>query len=103
MPKYLLNQGDLNQLSDQRRFLSMRGFDVEQVDVFSAVATKEEYVNAIKAIYESRINGWWNYRDELIENGICTLEQYKENLKKSVERRAVRGCITFLTVSMKTN
>lgn len=82
---YLLSQGDLCQLSDQRRFLEQRGFDIERVDVYSGVETEQEYVSAIRALYQSCVNGWWNYRDDLIKHGVCTIEEFQAKLKRSVE------------------
>jgi hypothetical protein len=86
VPRYYFNKGDLLQMIDQARFLRNHRFDIEDADIYATVGSKEEYVIGIKAIYESRVIGWWNYRDDLINNGICNAEEFKENLRKSVRR-----------------
>lgn len=75
--RFTFNQGDLCQMSTQDRFLQQRGFNIGHVDVFPAVATKEEYVMALRLFYENCVEGWWNYRDEFIKHGICTNEEFK--------------------------
>jgi len=40
-----------------------------------------DYESAVRKIYESCVIGWWNYREYLIENGICTQEEYMNKLK----------------------
>lgn len=84
MARYLLNQGDLHQLGVQSLFLRQNGFDIEQVDVFSAVETEDEYNMAIAMFYQSRVEGWWNYKEELIKYGICTEDEFKTALQVSV-------------------
>ncbi|MBU2704102.1 L-rhamnose mutarotase [Sporomusaceae bacterium BoRhaA] len=85
--RYLLNQGDLHQLGVQSLFLRRNGFDIEQVDVFSAVETEDEYNEAIALFYQNRVEGWWNYKDELIKYRICTEDEFKKALQESVDRK----------------
>lgn len=74
---FAFSQGDLCQMSAQERFLRQRRFNIGHIDVFPAVATKEEYVMALRLFYENQIEGWWNYCDEFIKHGICTNEEFK--------------------------
>ena len=83
---FLLN-GDLNQMGIQDRFLRSRGFTIGRRDVYPALRTKEEFNTAIKAIWESRIAGWWHYRKKLVENGVCTEEQFKQALDFECAKR----------------
>lgn len=71
--------GDLRQMSAQRDFLLARGFSVEQNDVYPCVMPVDEKP-AIQAIYDARIEGWWNYERKLVALGICTQEQYNAAL-----------------------
>jgi hypothetical protein len=79
---YLLNQGDLKQLSAQRRHLEICGFEIESIDVFSAVSTEAEKIQAIRSFYNLSVDGWWNYQDELIQYGICTQEEFLQKLRE---------------------
>lgn len=79
---YLLNQGDLKQLSAQRRHLEMCNFKIESIDVFSAVSTEAEKIQAIRSFYNHCVDGWWNYQEELIQYGICTKEEFLQKLRK---------------------
>lgn len=84
---YLLNQGDLHQMGVQELFLRQHGFNVHQVDVFPAIKTKEEYIDALKAIYRNYVDGWWNYKDHYVRYGICTEEEFKKKFTASMKGR----------------
>lgn len=86
MTRYLLNQGDLRQLCDQERFLRNNGFDVKQESIFPSVGTKDEYVQALKEIYHSYVNGWWNYKEKNIRHGICTEEEFNQKFRAYMEK-----------------
>lgn len=71
-PEYSFSlQGDLNQMGVQKAFLQGRGFDVKMTDVYPRVRGKDE-VRALRAIWDRRIPGWWNYHYKNIKHGICT-------------------------------
>lgn len=82
-----LIDGDLNQMGIQERFLRERGFTVGRRNVYPALRTEEEFNAAIKAIWESRIAGWWHYRKRLVENDVCTEEQFEQVLDAECDRR----------------
>ena len=82
---FYFNQGDLNQMATQELFLRRRGYNVKQVDVYPALQTEGEYVSALRRLYDNRVIGWWCYRDQLVKYEICTLDEYRAELKKSVE------------------
>ena len=69
-------QGDLNQMSIQRQFLTSIGYRLEQCDVYPVVK-KEDVIKALSVIWCSRTEGWWHYKDEFIKYGICTEKDYK--------------------------
>lgn len=68
----LLLNGDLCQMASQRKFLRQRGFQLGQVDVYPTVA-KEDVIQALRSIWLSKTEGWWNYRVEYLKYGISAL------------------------------
>jgi len=84
---YALNQGDLRQAGIQSLFLRHQGFDIQQVDVFPALATKEEYISALKMIYCNYVYGWWNYKDQCIQHGVCTDDEFKKKFTAYMKGR----------------
>lgn len=77
--------GDLNQMSVQKAFLQDNFFEVGQCGVYPAVKDQETFDRAIKAIWENRVEGWWNYKDKLITLQACTNDEFMAALKVSVE------------------
>ena len=75
--KYLLSEGDLCQMSSNKEFLQRSGFKIGQVDVYPALQTEKEYIEALNLFYIHRVNGWWNYRRQFVEYGICTDDEFK--------------------------
>lgn len=73
---YLLD-GDLNQMSIQKSKLLERGIKIEQQDVYPAISSESEYVKALQIIWNSKIEGWWNYKTQFLKYEICTDEQFK--------------------------
>lgn len=84
---YALNQGDLHQMGVQELFLRQHGFDVEQVDVFPALRTKEEYAKALSVLYRHYVDGWWNYKDQYVECGICTADEFNKKFTTYMKGR----------------
>lgn len=84
---YTLNQGDLSQAGIQHQFLRQHGFNVLQVDVFPALATKEEYIRALKMIYRNYVHGWWNYKSQYVQHGICTADEFQEKFTAYMKGR----------------
>jgi len=78
MSVFLLN-GDLGQMAKQGRFLENKGFLLGKTDVFPTL-NKEDVKPALTNIFRSRVDGWWNYRDNLITLDICTVAEFKEAL-----------------------
>jgi len=87
MADYVLNQGDLHQLGVQELFLRQQGFNVKQVDMLPALTTKEEYIRALRAIYNQYVEGWWNYQYQCVRYGICTEDEFKQKFKSYMQRR----------------
>ena len=82
--KFLFD-GDLCQMSAQKEFLHSRQFEIGQCGVYPAVKDQETFDRAIKAIWENRVKGWWNYKDKLITLQACTHDEFMAALKVSVE------------------
>ena len=74
-------RGDLNQMANQRQFISKNDIDLTQVDVYPVVG-KSNVIQALSLIWLHSAPGWWHYKDEYIKYGICTNEDFKAKLKK---------------------
>ena len=74
--------GDLSQMSTQMNFLQSNGIDVK-VDGGRPVIQDKDYKKAIQLIYDNETEGWWNYKDTFIAQGICTKVQWKKKWKNS--------------------
>jgi len=84
---YALNQGDLRQAGIQSLFLRRQGFDIQQEDVFPALSTKEEYIEALSVIYRHYVESWWNYKDQCVQYGICTADEFQNKFTAFMKRK----------------
>lgn len=71
--------GDLNQMYTQMDFLRQRGISVN-VNGGIPIINANDFERSIRLIYENRVIGWWNYKDELVSFGICTEEEFMDRL-----------------------
>jgi len=83
-------EGDLSQMSAQDSFLRDRGFDVGRSDVYPVLRTEKEFSRAVRLIWEHKVEGWWHYRERLIEDGVCTGEEFDSALSAAVEEKRSR-------------
>ena len=72
--------GDLHQMSVQSRFLRGQGMTIGHVDVYPSVRTEEEKVQALRLLWEHKVEGWWNLEHDFIRAGICTQEEFDMKL-----------------------
>ena len=79
----MLLKGDLNQMAIQKGILQ-RWLEVS--DTIPPRIDDSEDKDSIDIFWMNKVAGWWNYKDELIEYGICTEEEFYNELKLSVER-----------------
>lgn len=77
--------GDLCQMSSQKSLLISRGFDVQQNNVYP-VLKKSDKEDALRAIWDTKTEGWWHYEKEYVKLGICTSEEFKANLVITCEK-----------------
>lgn len=77
-PRFYLD-GDLNQLSKQRRFLLNRGIEVVNSNVYPTVAQEDVYI-ALKLIWDNNVEGWWHYKEEYLKHLICTKKEFNIKL-----------------------
>ena len=70
---------DLNQMFNQRDVLTKRGISVIESGGIPMVHSSD-YERSLRIIWNDKIEGWWNYRNDLISLGICTEEEYKEKI-----------------------
>ena len=68
-------QGDLDQMGAQKDVLKSRGFSLQQSDVYPVLQEKD-IQSALLAIWLTRTEGWWHYKDEMVKLGICTVEEW---------------------------
>lgn len=73
-------KGDLLQMSAQRQLLNNYGYKIIMNNVYPTVETKQEFEKAVKLIFTMKCEGWWHYKDTLIEMGICTPYEYWKSL-----------------------
>jgi len=78
--------GDLCQMSTQRNFLSNRGFDLKQNDVYPCLKDCDKKM-ALKLIWENKVEGWWHYKDEYIKLNICKKEDFNKKLNIACENQ----------------
>lgn len=80
--------GDLNQMSIQKRYLQNEcaGFNIISQSGYwqPFLENKEEYDRAISCFWLDKVEGWWNYKSQLIKNNICTEEEFFEVLSDRV-------------------
>ena len=74
-------QGDLNQMGIQRSVLSKCGVPVNTSEGIPYMFESEEvFVKAMQIMWDNSVEGWWNYREYLINANICTKQGYKDKL-----------------------
>lgn len=81
---YYIFDGDLNQMGIIYTTLLRAGFPVVKNNVYPGFPKNQEdkYKEALKYLFENRIEGWWSQRSKLLEYKICTEEEFKEALDK---------------------
>lgn len=80
----MILNGDLNQIFIQKRFLENNFYKFDsnlppRLNEEESMGTPE---NALKLLWENKIEGWWNYKTHLIQFNICTEEEYWKELKR---------------------
>ncbi len=82
-------QGDLCQMASQKIALQHMGYTFNST--IPPDITGSNFGGTIKGalqlIWENSMDGWWNYKDELIKENICTEEEFKETLRIQVENK----------------
>jgi len=73
--------GDLCQMAAQAKFLKYHGVDFKFNNVYPCVKLCDKK-KTFKLLWDYKCDGWWNYRDEYAELGICDKEKFKETLEK---------------------
>lgn len=71
--------GDLLQMVTQEEFLSARGFDIRQNDVYPCLKEKDKKA-ALQLIWDNKVDGWWHYDNAYADLGICTLKEFGKAL-----------------------
>jgi len=74
--------GDLSQMSSQKRFLNERGISTKQNNVYPCLR-QSDVKEALTLIWEQRCDGWWHYCKYYVEFGICTKEEFNNRLQRS--------------------
>ena len=77
----LFLDGDLNQMANQHKFLANRGIPLHRVNVYSVINGKENIKKAMQLILDMKVDGWWHYKTECIDYGVCTAEEWDTTWK----------------------
>lgn len=74
--------GDLSQMGTIEQRLRGAGFNVVKNNVYPGFPkdAKEEYLRALKYVWEHKVDGWWNQKDALFEHGICTKQEFNDSI-----------------------
>ena len=72
-----LLRGDQAQIDVQERFLQDSGFRIGRAGSCPGFYTGADFKSALALIWSCRVDGWWLYGQELMENDICSLEDYQ--------------------------
>ena len=75
-------KGSYTELLAQQKLLKEKGFEIGMFSVYPALQSQEDYDAAIKLIWETRCKGWQKYRDNLLENEVCTADEFDAALDK---------------------
>lgn len=79
-------QGDLAQITKQENFLKKARIPfISEPGFPGQLNDEEQFKIALRQFYRRKVEGWWNYKEELIKYGICTEEQYMNKLKETKE------------------
>ena len=63
--------GDLNSMSIQADVLRAQGFTIRFNDVYPVLETEDDFKRALQLFWDREVPGWWNYREKMIQYGIC--------------------------------
>ena len=77
--------GDISQMSNQKSFLIEQGISVGQNNVYPVLEEKD-VKKALILIWSNKVDGWWHYKKEYVELGICTDEEWSNALGRQVNR-----------------
>ncbi len=81
MKNELWIDGDLCQMMAQSKVLTNMGIKLRRSDIYRIVSG-EDVKRALSIIWSQGVDGWWHYKKEFVENGICTAEQYIKRLQR---------------------
>lgn len=75
-------KGDLSQMYTQMKFLQCRMYHMK-ITTGVPVIHIDEYNQAVRDIFNYKVSGWWNYKDDILSLGLCSEEEFLENLKRN--------------------
>lgn len=83
--KYHLD-GDLRQMGIQESYLRQFNIKLDSWDIHRYFVSEYDYKLSLRIFWNNSVDGWWNYKDELIKYDVCTLDQYNDKLRKSATK-----------------
>lgn len=82
---YFVFEGDLNQMGIIYARLLWAGFRVVKSDVYPGFPRdqEEEYIKALRFLFDNRVEGWWNQERDLVRYEICTQGEFDKALGRT--------------------
>ena len=83
--------GEENQMWHQKNFLQQQGFEIGWADKYPALKTRRNFYEAVKLIYEHKVDGWWLYKDLLIQMSLLYDEvEFMQTLNKFIVKERAK-------------
>lgn len=79
-------RGDLDCMGIQKKALQYSGINVLQSDVYPVIREVDK-ISSLRRIWDSLIKGWWHYKEEMIEGGICSAEEWETAIGNEEDKK----------------
>ncbi len=71
-------RGVRRQREAQKDLLQQNGFRIGWRDNLPGLASRQEFLCALKLIWQQKPSGWWLYQEEMIQSSICSQEAFQQ-------------------------
>lgn len=76
-------KGTPEETSQQEEFLIRMGIATGRTTCRATVSRESDVQHAIQLFWEHQVPGWRSYKDEYIESGLCSREEFLAALRQS--------------------